>query len=108
MRARAQERGIFAHGPTSGTCPSYSITSGTLITLGPVDFQPEDIATAQCGLVSFDVEVLLAAFLLSLLALRRLAPFGEFLRARLPPSARRFARPAATALGLLAMTGACF
>jgi len=76
--------------------------------LGPVDFQPEDIATAQRGLVSFDVALLLAAFLLSLLALRRLAPLGESLRARLPPRARRFAGPAATALALLALTGACF
>lgn len=76
--------------------------------MGPVDFQPEDIATAQRGLVSFDVALLLAALLLSLLALRRLAPLGETLRARLPPSTRRFARPAATTLGLLALTAACF
>jgi phosphoglycerol transferase MdoB-like AlkP superfamily enzyme len=76
--------------------------------LGTVDFQPEDIGAAQRGLVSFDLALLLVALLLSLFALRRLAPLGESLRARFPPRVQRFVLPALVALGVLAGSVLCF
>ena len=64
------------------------------------DFRPEDIATVQRALVSVDFVLLLAACLLSLFALRRLAPFAAALRARIPLRARTLALSFALALAL--------
>src|SRR6478609_11166391 len=66
------------------------------------DFSPEDVAFVQRALVSIDLVLLLAAGLLSLFALRRLAPFGEALRARIPPRARTAVLAAASLLALAA------
>ena len=71
------------------------------------DFSPEDVAFVQRALVSIDLVLLLAAGLLSLFALRRLAPFGEALRARIPPRARTAVLAAASLLALAAASALC-
>ncbi|HEY0466764.1 MAG TPA: LTA synthase family protein [Polyangiaceae bacterium] len=62
----------------------------------------------QRALVSLDLVLLLAACVLSLFALRRLAPFGEALRARIPLRARAAALAGALSLGLLGASALCF
>ncbi|HEY3252376.1 MAG TPA: hypothetical protein VGJ91_00425, partial [Polyangiaceae bacterium] len=72
------------------------------------DFRPEDVAAVQRALVSFDLVLVLAAGLLSLFALRRWAPFGEALRARIPIRARTAVLASALTLGLLGASALCF
>ncbi|HYQ29003.1 MAG TPA: sulfatase-like hydrolase/transferase, partial [Polyangiaceae bacterium] len=75
------------------------------------DFRPEDIATVQRALVSLDLALLFAACLLSLFALRRLAPYapyGEALRARTASRAGRALWAVALGIGLCAASALCF
>ena len=72
------------------------------------DFSPEDVAFVQRALISFDLVLLLAAGLLSLFTLRRLAPFGEAVRARFPLRGRPAAITAALLLGIVGLSALCF
>jgi len=72
------------------------------------DFRPEDIATVQRALVSLDLVLLLAAGLLSLSALRRLASGVDATQARGSSRARTLALVGAWALGVLGASAACF
>ena len=72
------------------------------------DFRPEDIATVQRALVSVDFVLLLAACLLSLFALPRLALFAATLRARIPLRARTLALSFALAVALFGASALCF
>ncbi len=72
------------------------------------EFSPDDVAAVQRALVSFDFVLLLAAGLLSLFALRRLAPYREALWVRIPIPARTAVAAGALALGLLGASALCF
>jgi len=72
------------------------------------NFRPEDVALLQRALVSVVLALLLVAGVLSLFALRRLAPISTALRARIPVNAHRAARAAALGLGFLAASALCF
>ena len=72
------------------------------------DFRPEDVAAIQRALVSFDLVLLLTAALLSLFALRRLAPLSETLQARIPLRARKPVLAGALVLALFGASALCF
>ena len=72
------------------------------------DFRPEDLELVQRALVSFDFVLLIAACLLSLFALRRWAPLGKALRARVPVRGRTLVLAVALALGLFGASALCF
>jgi len=72
------------------------------------EFRPEDVAAVQRGLLSFDLVLLLAACLLSALALRRIAPLRDAVRAYVPTRARVAVAVVAAALALFGASALCF